>query len=198
MSTTIVPGESVKYGHYGDSEWCGKMRFSVRDTGPGIAPNDIARIFLPFERLGAERTSVEGTGIGLSLCKRLVEAMNGDIGVESVRGIGSTFWVELPLVAADLGMRPALEEPTARTDAALIQEGQEGQDMPEDALTILYIEDNSSNFAVIKHAFALQRRAIDLLEAEQGSVGLDLARSHQPDLIFLDLHLPDIMGDVVL
>jgi len=171
------------------------MRFSVRDTGPGIAPNDIARIFLPFERLGAERTSVEGTGIGLSLCKHLVEAMNGDIGVKSVRGIGSTFWVELPLVAADLGMRPALEEPTARTDAALIQEGQEA---PEDALTILYIEDNSSNFAVIKHAFALQRRAIDLLEAEQGSVGLDLARSHQPDLIFLDLHLPDIMGDVVL
>ncbi len=200
VSTMIVAGESVKYGHYGDIECSGKMRFSVRDTGPGIDPNDFFKIFLPFERLGAERTGVEGTGIGLSLCKRLVEAMNGEIGVESERGVGSTFWVELPLVSTALvstalGIGPAVEEPTPLPDAAL---GQEGQDAPEDSLTILYIEDNSSNFAVVEHALALQRRAINLLAAEQGSVGLDLARSHQPDLILLDLHLPDIMGDVVL
>lgn len=194
VATTIVPGETLKYGDAGEIECSGKLRFSVRDTGPGIAAHDISKLFLPFERLGAESTGVEGTGIGLSLCKRLTEAMNGAIGVDSVRGIGSTFWVEFPLVTTPL-IGPTGEDPSSMPGAALKPVG---QDAPEDALTILYIEDNSSNFAVVEHAFARRGRAINLLGAEQGSVGLDLARSHLPALILLDLHLPDIMGDVVL
>ncbi len=188
LSTTIVPGAAVKYGDSGAMESSGMIRLAVRDTGPGIAPHQSPKLFMPFERLGAERTRIEGTGIGLSLCKRLVEAMHGAIGVESVPGEGSTFWVELPLLRAAPEIRPVAAETTTLPHATLF----------EQTLTILYIEDNIANFTLIKHALALWGHAVELLGAEQGRIGLELARSHQPDLILLDLHLPDIMGDVVL
>ncbi len=170
----------------------GTLRFLVRDTGAGLSPEDISKLFVSFERLGAARTQIEGTGIGLTLCKRLVEAMDGQVGVESELGVGSTFWVEMPLVASPLEHDAhAIEEETgwkaARAAATL-----------EGVKTILYIEDNLSNIKLIERALSEQNYSIKLLTAMQGSVGLELAAQHAPDLILLDMHLPDITGDAVL
>jgi signal transduction histidine kinase/ActR/RegA family two-component response regulator len=161
------------------------LRVSVRDTGAGISAEDIARLFVPFERLGAASTQIEGTGIGLTLCKHLVEAMNGRIGVASELARGSTFWVEMPLVESPI-------EQAVQGDA--LQTAQ----LPEVLETVLYIEDNLSNITLIEQVLADGNYHVRLLTAMQGSVGLELAIQHLPDLILLDVHLPDIMGDIVL
>jgi PAS domain S-box-containing protein len=163
-----------------------RLRLSVADRGPGIAPELQARLFQPFDRLGAERRGVEGTGLGLVLSKRLVEAMGGTIGVRSTPGEGSTFWVEL-VQAENPVDRHELTEPTtvlARSTAA--RNG-----------TVLYVEDNLSNLRLVERTLAL-RPAVKLIPAMQGRLGLALARQHRPDLILLDLHLPDISGEQVL
>ena len=163
----------------------GWLRLSVSDTGPGIAPADLGKLFTPFERLGAERSNAEGTGIGLALSKRLVEAMGGTIGVDSAVGRGSTFYVELPAsVASSSAAGPAGEPAADGADAA--------------RPTVLYIEDNPSNYALVEQVLELERPAIRLLGAMLGQLGLDMAREHRPDLILLDLQLPDISGDEVL
>ena len=161
----------------------------MRDTGAGLSPEDISKLFVPFERLNAERTQIEGTGIGLTLCKRLVEAMNGQIGVWSEVGQGSTFWVELPMVGSPLEQAAGLEGGALARPA--ISSGGEGK-------TILYIEDNLSNINLIEQALSEQGVQVKFLTAMQGRVGLELAAQHQPDLILLDVHLPDILGDAVL
>jgi signal transduction histidine kinase len=163
-----------------------RMRLTVADTGRGIPENQIARLFTPFERLDAEQTGVEGTGLGLTLSKRLVEAMNGTIGVVSKPGLGSEFWVELPVAEslADQVERagltgPAIEEP------------------PGPPRIVLYIEDNSASARLMERIFGRWRN-VKLIWAMQGRIGIDLARQHHPDLILLDLHLPDIQGIEVL
>ncbi len=166
-----------------------RLRVMVSDSGAGISAPDMARLFMPFERLDAARTQIEGTGIGLALCKRLVEAMNGQIGVLSEVGQGSTFWVELPLATSPLERAAQQEGADWGADAA---------PLVEDFKTILYIEDNLSNINLIQQALAARDYRGRFLTAMQGSVGLDLATQHHPDLILLDVHLPDIMGDVVL
>jgi CheY-like chemotaxis protein len=162
------------------------VRIAVTDTGIGIAPDDLAAAFAPFERLGADTTDVEGTGLGLALAKRLVEAMGGTIGVDSEIGRGTTFWMQLPAVDAPAA-RPAREQapapPAARTR--------------NHARTILYIEDNPSNIQLVE-AMLRQRPEVTLLVAQQGSLGLELAREHVPALVLLDVNLPDIPGDEVL
>jgi len=176
----------------------GTLRVVVRDTGAGLSQEDVGRLFVPFERLGAARTSIEGTGIGLSLCKRLVEAMNGRIGVESEAGKGSAFWFELPLVN---GPGTAIPNSTGLGFAAeSVLETSRRLENPTNRgrKTVLYIEDNLSNISLIKRVVSDIDSEIQLLAAIQGSQGLDLAAEHQPDLILLDVHLPDIMGDVVL
>ena len=164
-----------------------RIRIRVADTGRGIAAESRSRLFLPFERLGAEFSAVEGTGLGLALCKRLMEAMDGQIGLEeselSGPSRGSVFWVELSVAASS--------EPAARNEGA-----RAGWLRPADlpaGRTILYIEDNLSNLALIEE---LMDRFPDvrLLTAMQGSIGLDLARLYQPDLILLDVHLPELPG----
>jgi signal transduction histidine kinase len=165
----------------------GRLRISVRDTGVGIPPDRMARLFTPFDRLGAEQTKVEGTGLGLALSKRLMEAMGGTIGATSEVGRGSTFWMEL--ARANAPVRPA--DPVQTDGKAPARAGEVG------ALTVLYIEDNLSNVELVQRILAL-RGKVKFLTAMQGQAGLDLAHGHAPDVILLDLHLPDIPGDEVL
>lgn len=160
-----------------------RLHIKVSDTGLGIAPENMEQLFVPFDRLGAERTAIEGTGIGLALSKALVEAMGGQLMVSSVVGQGSVFSIELPLVVG-------LELPSPLPVVATA--------MPDTApATVLYIEDNLPNLHLIERILQ-QRSGVRLLTALQGSLGLELARQHQPQVILLDLHLPDMEGDEVL
>lgn len=184
---------AIKYNRHGGTvtvsytdAGIGRLRISVSDTGLGISPEMQERLFVPFDRLGAERHGIEGTGLGLVLSRRLVETMGGTLGVDSTVGQGSTFWVDLALVEAPAGQpgrEPELIVPR--------------QERSEPAATVLYVEDNLSNFTLIERALTAHRN-VRLLPAMQGQIGLDLAREHHPDLILLDLHLPDIHGAEVL
>ena len=159
----------------------------VTDTGPGIAAEKLPRLFTPFDRLGAEQSAVEGTGLGLALSKRLMQEMRGSIGVSSNVGEGSTFWVELP----------TSESPLARIAAATRNGLVRIDTKIAGAHTILYIEDNLSNLTLVEQVLA-EQPDLQLITAMGGQRGLDLARTHLPDLILLDLHLPDLPGWEVL
>jgi PAS domain S-box-containing protein len=161
-----------------------RVKIVVSDNGPGIAEAKLSRLFKPFERLGLDQ-NVEGTGLGLMLCKRLVEAMQGEIGVESAPGAGSRFWVELPRAESPI----AHAERTSGANIVEIDEVRRGK--------ILYVEDNLSNLTLMQRILSKHER-IELIPAMSGGLALDLARLHQPDLILLDLHLPDIPGEEVL
>jgi len=184
----------VKYNHPGGSVTLsaedvsqGRVRIKVSDTGMGISREKMDRLFVPFDRLGAEQKGIEGTGLGLALSKRLVEAMGGTLGAESEEGKGSTFWAELAR-----GQMP-VRAPEPEAQAVVLSPARE----ISSPRTVLCIEDNLSNFELVRHALA-RVPGIRLLPSMQGQLGLDLAREHQPDLILLDLHLPDIPGDEVL
>ncbi|NIA00919.1 ATP-binding protein [Massilia sp. CCM 8734] len=158
----------------------GRVRIGVRDNGPGIDPSLQARLFTPFDRLGAEHRPGEGTGLGLAVSLQMVRAMDGDIRMESALGQGSTFRVELPLSATAGAVRAA--RPAGMAPAP-----------SQRACTVLYIEDQSSNLALVEILLA-RRPNITLLSASSGSAGLQLAQGHAPDLVLLDLHLPDVSG----
>jgi signal transduction histidine kinase/CheY-like chemotaxis protein len=165
----------------------GKLRIEVLDSGPGISPEGLKKIFTPFERLGADGTEAGGTGLGLALSKRLMEAMQGTIGVESSVGFGSRFFIELTMV----------DDPIARLEASDTVRHLVKPEIAHQSKTVLYIEDNTSNLRLVERIFA-QHPGAKLLSAMQGYLGLDLADLHKPDWILLDLHLPDISGEDVL
>ncbi|MGV3531656.1 MAG: PAS domain-containing protein [Chthoniobacteraceae bacterium] len=162
-------------------------RVSVSDTGHGIPAGKLDRLFVPFERLGAEATDIEGTGIGLALSKGIVAALDGTLGVQSVEGEGSTFWLELP--RAEAGAGPEIHLPATVLPPAAVSATR--------TYNLLYIEDQDLNLRLVERIL-LHRPEYRLLTAMQGGLGIDLAREHRPDLILLDLNLPDIPGDEVL
>jgi PAS domain S-box-containing protein len=161
------------------------IRLSVRDTGPGFTDDEKARLFQPFERLGAERTTVPGTGLGLALTRKLVQGLHGTIGVESERGVGSTFWIRLN------------RSPVAAPKPRVRRKPPPAPPVVAGERTVLYVEDNLATIGLMEEVFSM-RPQIHLLTAMQGGLTLELAREHHPDLIVLDLHLPDIQGDEVL
>jgi PAS domain S-box-containing protein len=164
----------------------GRMRLSVADTGAGIDPDKLPRLFTPFERLDAAASGIDGTGLGLALSRRLVEAMGGTIGVQSRRGVGTTFWVELDVA------RPAAVEGGDGVGDGLLAT----REYPSE-LRVLYVEDVVANVRLVEEIFA-RRPSIRLIPAMLGRLAVDLAHDHHPHLVFLDLHLPDMTGADVL
>ena len=160
-----------------------RVRLAVSDQGLGIPPDRLDRLFRPFERLGREDTAIEGTGVGLSLSKRLAELMDCELGVDSEQGSGSSFWIELPL-AGDARPADAADAPADARGAA-------------HGLRVLYIEDNATNRTLMDAWFS-DRPHWRLAMAEDGEGGLRDAMAQQPDAILLDLHLPQLDGYGVL
>jgi len=189
---------AVKYNHRDGSitiscteQGTGQVSIVVTDTGPGLAPDDLERIFIPFERLGAERTAVEGTGIGLPLAKALTEAMKGHLTVASALGQGAAFTVTLTR-APDLIHVPRPSPAPAPAPLAA------GPHAPAGAgLSVLCIEDNPANVEVVAR-YLRGRPNARLLSAVSGRTGIECAVRDVPDVILLDLHLPDLQGDEVL
>ncbi|HEX6069126.1 MAG TPA: ATP-binding protein [Longimicrobiaceae bacterium] len=164
-----------------------RIRVVVEDTGFGIPAGRMKLLFTPFERLGAEQAGVEGTGLGLALSRGLMEAMGGSLSASSEEGGGSRFWIELPI-----SEKPVIADPAAEETAPPLAE-----EVSQTTHTVLFIEDNLANVRLLERLF--QRRPwLRLLTAMQGSLGIQLARERRPDLILLDLNLPDVPGDVVL
>jgi signal transduction histidine kinase len=159
----------------------GRVRIKVNDTGHGIAQDQLAGLFEPFNRLGAEATEVEGTGIGLALSRQLVELMHGEMGCESVAGAGSTFWIDLPAGNGDVEVAPQ------GTDAAATNA------QPRGELTLLYIEDNPAN-VMLMEVVAARIAGTRLLTAHTAELGIELALMEHPDLIIIDINLPGIDG----
>ncbi len=165
------------------------VRIAVTDTGQGIPQQRMRELFQPFNRLGVESASVEGTGIGLALSKRLVEAMGGVIGVESNEGAGSTFWITLPVASpglAEVNDRPELS--ATKTIAEVPDTGIHAQDKK-----ILYIEDNPANVTLMEELIR-RFKNLHLLTAHTAEIGLALAQQDRPDLIIMDINLPGIDG----
>lgn len=164
----------------------GFLHLKVRDTGEGIPPEKMERLFTPFERLGLDPDMVEGTGLGLALSKGLVEAMGGRIGAQSTVGVGSTFWFDLELTTQQKEAIVMAEVDDYLRSAPGAKKG-----------LVLYVEDNLSNIQLIEKILA-RLPNVELISAMQGRLALDLARQHKPGLILLDLHLPDMRGSDVL
>ncbi len=160
-----------------------RIRISVRDTGVGLSPENLAQLFQPFNRLGQETSGVSGTGIGLVMTKQLVELMDGTLGVESAVGTGSVFWVELLSTAPDLAAAEA--EPAAHVELQLPAGVQ--------PRSLLYIEDNPANMMLIEQLIA-RRADLKLLTAVNAALGIELARTAQPAVILMDINLPGING----
>jgi len=156
------------------------LAIKVCDTGMGMSEQQLRQLFQPFNRLGRERGPIEGTGIGLVICKLLMEHMGGRLEASSTEGVGSCFVIRLPLAPAG-GTRPAeldeLESAPARYHAR----------------TVHYIEDNETNVEVMR-GMLIQRPQVDLTVSRNGLDGLADVRARRPDLVLLDMHLPDMDG----
>jgi len=157
-------------------------RITIADTGPGIAPEMMSRLFDPFDRLDAERTGVQGTGLGLAIARALAQAMGGDLDASSVLGVGSEFRLDLPREAPfEQQAEPPVDEEPNEPPA------------PSEPRYVLCVEDSNQDALLVRRSLAW-RPEVTLLSVETGSDGLALARDHPPALILTDLHLPDLSG----
>ncbi len=162
----------------------GRVRISFRDTGQGLSASKLAQLFQPFNRLGQEAGTEEGTGIGLVVSKRLVELMGGTIGVESTVGVGSVFWIELNTATLTTLSHLDIERKAAAPAGALTG---------SKVRTLLYVEDNPANLMLVKRL--VERRSdLSLLSATNGIRGVEMAREARPDVILMDINLPGING----
>ena len=162
----------------------GRLRLTVSDTGLGLSPDQIDRLFQPFERLGREESDVQGSGIGLALSKQLAELMHCTLGAASVQGLGASFWIDMPVAAAASAVAQGPPAPAATPAAGRM-------------LRVLYIEDNQVNVALMRAIFE-SRPDLELLTAPDGPAGLDKARTERPGVILLDIQLPGMNGYEVL
>jgi PAS domain S-box-containing protein len=182
---------AVKYNKVGgtvvvdcEGSTADRVRLNVRDTGAGLTPEQLTQLFQPFNRLGQERGTEQGTGIGLVMSKRLIELMGGALGVESSVGVGSVFWWTLAAAAA-----PKLDVKATQPAPADRAEPLAGAPLR----TLLYVEDNPANLKLIEQLMA-RRPTIRLLSAVDGNQGIQLARAYRPDVILMDINLPGISG----
>lgn len=160
------------------------IRVSVRDTGDGLTQEQLLQLFQPFNRLGQKADVEEGTGIGLVVCKQLVELMGGIIGVESTVGEGSVFWFELdratkPEIAYHATALKVIDQTQARDSAHVY--------------TLLYVEDNPANLMLVEDLVA-RRTDIRFLSARDALRGIEIANASLPDIILMDINLPGISG----
>ncbi len=160
------------------------IRISIRDSGAGLAPEQVTQLFQPFNRLGKEASAEEGTGIGLVVSKRLVDLMGGAIGADSVVGVGSVFWIELSLTKAP--QLAVLEAERAALARPAIPDG-------TPLRTLLYVEDNPANLELVEQLIA-RRPDLRLLSAAEGNLGIEFARAYLPEVILMDINLPGISG----
>ena len=184
---------AIKYNKVGGSvavEYTQKspdvLRISVRDTGAGLSSEQLAQLFQPFNRLGKENSTEEGTGIGLVVTKRLVELMGGTIGADSVVGVGSVFWFELNLTVAPVFDAIEVEKALRVT---LPTPSPDGEAMH----TVLYVEDNLANLELVEQIIT-RRNDLRMLSATDGTIGIEFARAYQPAVILMDINLPGISG----
>jgi CheY-like chemotaxis protein len=182
---------AVKYNRRGGSVTVtyqadgGEVRVNVTDTGLGIPAGHLNDLFTPFERLGADQTEVEGTGLGLALTKKLVEALGGTIEVDSRENVGSTFSITLPLIDAPVPVSPKEKR---------------SEDLAGDVLPmsrVLYVEDNGPNIRLMQRFFS-RRPELQLSVAMTGAEALATLRAERPEVLLLDVNLPDMSGSAVL
>lgn len=177
-----IRGVKSKMDAFG-TQW---IRILVSDNGVGIAPQNIANLFNPFERADAQNSNTEGTGLGLAVVKKLVEAMGGTVGVESKVDEGSCFWFELP------------EDSKACLEVSSMISDKEFDTNEQARGTILYVEDNLPNIELVEMILSSQRPEIRLNTVMNGKTAVNLASKCDADLILLDLNLPGMMGEEVL
>jgi CheY-like chemotaxis protein len=167
----------------GQGEW---LLLRVADTGRGLSAEQMKSLFEPFNRLGADRDGIEGTGLGLVITRRLIESMGGEVTLDSTEGVGTTVTVHMPLVAQASVPAGPPEQAATRP-----RQGDGG------VTTVLCIEDNPLNAALLRAIFDL-RPDVKLLIAEDGEKGLDRLQHSWPDLVLIDINLPDMNGGELL
>lgn len=197
---------AIKYNRQGgrvvvsmERQSTGSLCLSIRDTGQGMTPQQLARLFQPFERLGRETSDVEGTGLGLIITRSLVEAMGGSLSVDSQPDHGTLVTVTLPcaadgdgLAVVEAEMNPVGQQPTSLEPMSLLSPSE-----PSRPLNVLYVEDNRINAMLFEEAL----RPFDELNlsiAEDGDMAVEMAQQEPPDVLVLDAHLPGMSGFDVL
>ena len=162
------------------------IRIAVQDSGYGIDATSIESLFEPFNRLGKDATEIQGTGIGLVISRELIRLMKGELGVSSILGTGSVFWLDLPMAET--------KHNDEITDAdQLLRKQEQWLAEDEEVVKVLYIEDNPANMMLVRQLFT-RFPLYQLLEAPTAELGLDIAREQQPDIVLMDINLPDMNG----